>query len=128
VIAHCQLLLRDCERHCHRRFQGGVSISDPIIAKIKKCKISWAEFGAVAAREPVDANGEPAWGTPGYQRWKDENQVVAAKWGDEFMDMLATTPTTPGGAIAMIDCFLEHEEENFDGVCSALVFSRCLRG
>jgi hypothetical protein len=60
----------------------------------------------VAAREPVDANGEPALG----------NQVVAAKWGDEFMDMLATTPTTPGGAIALIDCFLEHEEENFDGV------------
>jgi hypothetical protein len=26
------------------------------------------------------------------------------------------TPTTPGGAIALIDCFLEHEEENFDGV------------
>jgi hypothetical protein len=75
-------------------FSGRVSISDPIIAKIKKYKVSWA---AVAAREPVDANGEPAWGTPGYERCKDENQVVAAKWGDEFMDMLATDANNSRG-------------------------------
>jgi hypothetical protein len=92
---------------------------DPILAKIEKCKAAWAEYGHVCEREPENQG----FTSREHDGWEEAQAGASDKWSTAFDDMLATQPTTRQRAVALIDCFIESEQDMADEDYLALLES-----
>jgi hypothetical protein len=83
-------------------------MSDPVLAKVEKCRATWDAFMASGQRQPV-----PLYCTE-HDEWQLQHNELAGAWRDAWCDLLATVPTTQQGAIALIDAFLLYQEADMD--------------
>ena len=75
-------------------------MSDPILAKVEKCTAGWEALSASSQCQPL-----PLY-SPEQDKWERQHDEVTDAWRDALCDLLATSPTTRRGAIALIDAFL----------------------
>ena len=75
-------------------------MSDPILAKVEKCTAAWEALSASSQRQPL-----PLY-CPEHDKWERQHDEVAGAWRDAWCELLATSPTTRQGAIALIDAFM----------------------
>ena len=91
-------------------------MSDPVLAKAKKCLAAWEAFIASEQRQTV-----PLYCTE-HDQWARQHNEIAGAWRNALYDLLATMPTTRQGAIALIDVFLLYQEADMDRTqCSELL-------
>jgi hypothetical protein len=82
---------------------------DPVLAAIELTAEAWQRFVAGYVREPKDAGGTAAVLTRAYARWQSAQDNICQNWDGAYTLMLATPPTTPAGAAALISAFLQYE-------------------
>ena len=78
---------------------------DPVLAAIELTANAWQRFVTSCGREPKDADGS----SPVYAKWQAAQDDISQDWDSAYTVMLATLPTTAGGAAALIDAFLQYE-------------------
>jgi hypothetical protein len=83
-------------------------MSDPILAKVEKCTFAWEAVSASSQREPL-----PLY-CPEHDKWQRHHDELARAWRDAWCDLLATSPATRQGAIALIDAFLLYQRPEVD--------------
>jgi hypothetical protein len=83
-------------------------MSDPIVAKIKKCLAAWEVLRASSQREPLPLYCYE------HDNWQRQHNEHVSAWWDAWCNSLAMAPTTQQGAIALIDVFLQCQEADMD--------------
>ena len=79
--------------------------ADPICRHIERSRRLWAEYVAVCH------SAEPKLGTAEHAQWEDEQERTRNLWAEAFKRMVATTPRTVAGAVALIGRFLATESD-----------------
>ena len=82
---------------------------DPVLAAIEFTANDWQRFVTSCRREPKDVDGKAAILSPAYAKWQAVHDDICQDWDSAYTVMLATLPTTAGGAAALIDAFLRYE-------------------
>ena len=82
---------------------------DPVLAAIELTANAWQRFVTSCYREPKDADGKAAILSPAYAKWQAAHDDICQDWDSAYTVMLATPPTTAGGAAALIGAFLRYE-------------------
>jgi hypothetical protein len=88
-----------------------MSLPDPDLLAAQRCKRLWAKLGNLCASEPTMRSGNVAVGTLEHSQWQDAERAVGYEWSVAFKKMVTTLPTTAAGAMEMINCFLESEND-----------------
>ena len=78
---------------------------DPVLAAVELTANAWQRFVTSCGREPKDADGS----SPAYAKWQAAQDDISQDWDSAYTVMLATLPTTAGGAAALIGAFLRYE-------------------
>jgi hypothetical protein len=78
---------------------------DPVLAAIELTANAWQRFVTNCGREPKDADGS----SPAYAKWQAAQDDISQDWDSAYTVMLATLPTTAGGAAALIHAFLRYD-------------------
>jgi Phage integrase family len=87
---------------------GGTAWPDPILAKVEKHRKLYAALCATGETEPTGEfrNSE-------YRAWEqNQGQIIDDLWATKA-DLLSPRPTTPQGAVELIDCILEQDEREY---------------
>ena len=82
---------------------------DPVLAAIELTANDWQRFVTSCRREPKDVDGKAAILSPTYAKWQAVHDDICQDWDSAYTVMLATPPTTAGGAAALIGAFLRYE-------------------
>jgi hypothetical protein len=82
---------------------------DPVLAAIELTANAWQRFVTSCDREPKDADGKAVILSPPYAKWQAVHDDICQDWDSACTAMLATPPTTAGGAAALIHAFLRYE-------------------
>ena len=85
---------------------------DPVITAINRYRTVMAELDKIAVREPTLPNGHPADETEEYAVWETASHKAQDVAATAWAEVTATQPTTVGGAIALINCYLEDWSEH----------------
>jgi hypothetical protein len=79
----------------------------PILEAIARYRAAWERQGSIISREPLNADGRIALGTPEYDTWERESDEAGAESHTILRQVLSMRPSTAAEAIALIDCYAE---------------------
>lgn len=77
----------------------------PILDAITRYRAAWERHGSLVSREPLNADGHIALGTPEYDAWERESDEAAEESHAILRQVISMLPSTAAEAVALIDCY-----------------------
>ena len=94
----------------------------PILDAIARYRAAWERHSSIISREPLNADGRIALGTPEYDAWERESDEAGAETHAILRELLSMLPSIAAEAVVLIDCYVEACSE-IDSNESAILFN-----